>query len=350
MSVHVSLVLVTYRSSAVAPLAVASFREEVRRHGVTSEVVIVDHSADDNEAARLRSLDPEKLLVLPNRGYAAGVNAGFGAASGGTIVVGNPDLAFGKGSAAALLGALDEGWSVVGPQFVLGDFLFPPADLQTPREEIGRWLAGRHGPAWRRRLRLELSRWLRVWTAAGPVAVPALSGALLAFRRRVFDLVGPWDEGYFLYFEEADWLRRAAGKGLRFAQVPAARVEHQWGHAADPRTSFGHVAASRARFMEAWFGWRGRLLRRLQPGATPLRATPLPASAASLPRGRLWWLLSPTALGMPAAGFVGAAEELMRALERAAAARAPRLRYTVIALDAQARMILGTWAWEPRRA
>ncbi len=341
----VSLVLVTHRSSAVAPAAVASFRAEVRALGLAGETVIVDHSEDAAEAALLGGAAPDRLLVRPNRGYAAGVNAGVAAASGRTVFAGNPDVAFEGGSVAALLAALDAGWDVVGPQLTLAGFLFPPADLQTPTELLRRWLASRSSRWWRRQLRRELARWRCAWGATTPVPVATLSGAMLAFRRRCFERVGGWDEGYFLYFEETEWLRRVAAAGLRAAHVPAARVAHAWGHAADPDGAAAHMAASRSRFFTAQYGWRGRLAVRLRPGPGPLTLASL-EGGAKLPEGRQHWLLSPTALGFPAAGFEGTAEELLRALAGVSAARAGRGRYRVLAVEPGTDRLVGAWSWE----
>lgn len=347
MTAELSLVLVTCRSSAVAPAAVASFRREASGLGAAVEVVIVDHSDDPGEEAKLRPLGAERLLVRPNRGYAAGVNAGIAASTGRTLLVGNPDLVFQPGSVAALIGALDGGLDIVGPQFVLGGFRFPPADLQGPGEELRRALAGRSQTVWYATFRRELVRWRRVWEAQAPVASPTLSGALLAFRRDAFERVGPWDERYFLYFEETDWLLRAAALGLRCAQVPAAQVEHSWGHAADPEATGAQFAASRRRFLAARFGWRGRLAGRLRFGPMPLPAGPLPDAAGSLPQQRLWWLLSPTSLGFPAAGLLGTAADLTRALHEVVAARRGRGRYLLLAAEEAARRPLAAWSWEP---
>jgi GT2 family glycosyltransferase len=348
MSADVSLVLVTYRSSTVASAAVASFRAEVERLGVFSEVILVDHSEDPKEAARLETLAPDRLVVRPNRGYAAGVNAGVAASSGRTVLAGNPDITFQQGSVAALLAALDEGWDIVGPQFTLAGFLFPPSDLQTPGEQLRRWLASRSRMLWDRQLRHELERWRLVWDATAAVPVPTLSGGLLAFRRETSERVGPWDEGYFLYFEETDWLRRASRAGLRLAQVPAATVEHAWGHAADPAASSEIFTASRARYLTVWFGWRGRLVLRLRPKPAPLDLNQLPTHASALPQGRLQWLLSPTGLGFPAAGLVATADDLMRALHRVVVARGKRGRYLVVAADPESAAFAGAWSWEAR--
>ena len=346
MSVELSLVLVTYHSSAVVPAAVASFRAEAAALGVASEVVIVDHSDDEDESERLRTLTPERLLARPNRGYAAGINAGVAASSGRTVLVGNPDIAFEAGSVAALLTALNGGWDVVGPQFLLAGLRFPPADLQTPGEQLRRWLAGRSPALWRREVCRELARSRAVWEASEPVAVPLLSGALLACRREALARVGPWDEEYFLYFEETDWLRRAAAAGLRLAQVPRARVEHSWGHAADPEATGEQFARSRRRYLAMYHGWRGRLASRLTGGPAPLQRSPLPTGPEALPPGRLQWLLSPTALGIPAAGLSGTAQEFSSALRGVSGARGDRGRFLVLALEPGSGRPAGVWSWE----
>jgi GT2 family glycosyltransferase len=346
MSPEISLVLVAYQSSAVAGGAITTFRREMSRLGLGCEVVVVDHSEDAAESARLQSIAPDRLLARPNRGYAAGVNAGVAASTGRVILVGNPDLVFQEGSVGAMMSALSDGWDIVGPQFMLAGLLFPPADLQTPSEEARRWLAGRFSVVWRRVFRREFARWRLVWDTSEPVATVALSGALLMFRREAFDLVGAWDEGYFLYYEETDWLRRATAASLRMAQVPRAKVEHAWGHAADPAGSQGHFASSRARFLSANFGWRGRVVQRLRFGASPLEPQPFPSKPGLLPGGRLWWLLSPTALGMPAAGLLGTSDDLFGALRGVAKARHSPVQGLVLAVEAPTAHIAGTWLLE----
>lgn len=339
----VSLILVTWRSSAVVGRAVASFRREVASLGRAGELVVVDHSEDPAEAERLRELSPDRLLVCPNRGYAAGINAGVAAATGEVLLLANPDVELGAGSLAALLAALDSGWQVVGPQFVLGDFLFPPADLQTPAEELRRWLATLSPGLWRRHLRREVDRWRRVWEAQGPVAVPALSGALLALEARTVHALGPWDEGYFLYFEESDWLRRAVRAGRRLAVAPAARVRHAWGHAARPGAYDPVFAASRRRYFRRGFGALGEWVTALPHGAPPVPARPLPPPEALPAAPELLWLVSPSPLGFPAAGARGLDGPVHPALRRFAAERSHPGPLTVTAYDPSAGRFQGPW-------
>lgn len=343
--VKVSLVLVTHRSAAVVPAAVASFRREAATPGVAAEVVVVDHTEDPEEERRLGELAPDRLLSPPNRGYAAGLNAGIAAATGEVLLLANPDVELAPGSLGALLAALAAGWDVVGPQVFLGDFLFPPAEVQTPGEELRRWLAATSLARRRRHLRRRVGRWRRVWEATAPAAAVALSGALLAVGAEAAARVGPWDEGYFLYFEEDDWLRRAARVGLALAQVPAARVRHAWGHAARPGGAGDPFAAARRRYYRRWFGAVGSCVARLPSPSPPPPAASLPPEPELPADPDLLWLVSPSPLGFPAAGARGLAGAVHPALARFTAARSHPGPLTVTACDPDGRRVSGPWSW-----
>ncbi len=339
----VSLVLVTFRSGVEAAAAVDSFRREAAAARLRLEVIVVDHSEDAGEADRLRGIGPDRLLLRHNRGYAAGINVGTAEATGEVVVVANPDLRLHSGSLAALTAALEAPRSIVGPQFCFAGFLFPPADVQTPAEELRRWRALGSPRAWRRYAEREIRRCLAVWEAAEPVAVPTLSGAMLAFTRETLREVGPWDEDYFLYFEETDWLRRARRAGCTAAVVPGAVVEHSWGHAAGGETATRHFADSRRRYFARHFGLVGRMAARLPDRA---RAVAPGRPPERIERDRVLWLASPSPHGFPAAGRIGDGRRPDGALGRFA--RHPRHGdLTVVAADPGSGRLLGSWRWAP---
>jgi GT2 family glycosyltransferase len=339
----VSAVVVTFHSSAWCGAAIASVRREAARAGTDVEVVVVDHSEDAAEADRLREMRPDRLVTQANRGFAAGVNAGIAQATGAVVALVNPDVELHEGALERLLGALDAGWDVVGPQLELANFLFPRADEQTPTEQVRRFLAGRRIATWRRRLDRELAANRVAWESAEPVDVPALSGACLVFRRELADRVGRWDEGYFLYFEETDWLRRVRRAGGRLAVVPGALARHEWGHAADPAAALPHFLASRRRFLARHHPLLGRLVTLVSPGPAPLEPAEFPPS---YPRGegRIWWLLSPTPLGLPGAGLAGTWADLVSALDRLARGRPQPWTYLLSGVDRDGGL-LGPWRW-----
>ncbi|HEV8631860.1 MAG TPA: glycosyltransferase [Thermoanaerobaculia bacterium] len=292
----VSVVLVAHRSSALLPAAVGAFRAAAAAADLPAEVVVVEQSEDATEVERVAATAPDALLVRPNLGYAAGINAGLRVARGELLVVANPDVTPAPGALGALWSAARSGWDIVGPQLELAGALFPPAEEQTPRAELARRrLHSRR--AWERHLRGQLAEWLRVWRAAVPQPVATLSGAVIAFSAAAAQRVGPWPEEYFLYFEETAWLRRAVRRGLRLAVVPAARAAHRWGHSARPEQMAGRFAASQRLYYRRHFPLFGRLALAQRP-APPPELVPWKAA----PAGEEWlWLLSPLARGMPAA-------------------------------------------------
>jgi len=344
-----SFVTVGFGSSGVLARALASLRREAASAGLRVEVVVVDHTGNDGERQRLEALSPDQLVSADNRGYAAGLNRGLALATGARVMVGNPDIELERGALEALLAGLDA-FDIVGPQFTLGELLLPPADVQRPLAEWRRRRAAHSEPARRALLGAEMERCRRVWEATAPVPVPALSGALLLFERGVAARVGSWDEGYFLFFEETDWLRRARRAGSRLAVVPAARVLHRWGHAADARDPAiaAHFAQSRRRFYRRHFGVFGRWLTADGPPLERRDWPPLPPPP-ELPAIEGWWLVSPSTSGLPAAGARLPRERLHLALTRLPELSPALASPTVTAWD-DTRGWLGTFAFHAEPA
>jgi hypothetical protein len=54
-------------------------------------------------------------------------------------------------------------------------------------------------------------------------------GACMLLRRAAVQDVGPFDEGFFLFSEEVEWMRRAADRGWSVVFTPRARCVHVGG-------------------------------------------------------------------------------------------------------------------------
>ncbi|MCS7034699.1 MAG: glycosyltransferase family 2 protein, partial [Phycisphaerae bacterium] len=87
-----------------------------------------------------------------------------------------------------------------------------------------------------------------------PTRVDWVSGCGMMIRRDVYDRIGPLDEGYFMYYEETDFCRRAARCGIECWYVPASRLIHLVGQ------SSGVTGAARGsrRRPAYWFESRWR--------------------------------------------------------------------------------------------
>lgn len=343
---RVSLTVVAYRSSEVLPACTASFRREAAAAGVEAEVIVVEHSEDEGEAQAVRALEPEQLLVRPNRGYAAGINAGVAAATGDVILVANPDVELLEGSLPRLLAALDGGFAVAGPRLVWdseGQVNLPVPEDPSPRAEIRRAARRRWPSRWQRGLGSWLDELWHVWTASDPVETQSLRGPALAFRRRDFS---PWDESYFLYYEETEWLWRVRAHGGRLAVVPQALVMHHWGHATRHLEGRQELeTASRRRFLGRTMGPLSRAVLHMVesgPNGGGVVATDVAGPQAVPEREADLWLLSPFPHLMPAAGWVGG-----RAVPPAVIGKTGEGRWYAAAADrSKGRWLLaGAWCW-----
>jgi hypothetical protein len=78
-----------------------------------------------------------------------------------------------------------------------------------------------------------------------------VSGASLIVRREVLEQVGLMDDGFFLYFEEVDFCRRAQQAGWECWYVPDSRVVHLEGAS----TGIRATAKRRAKY---WYDSRRR--------------------------------------------------------------------------------------------
>jgi hypothetical protein len=141
------------------------------------------------------------------------------------------------------------------------------------------------------------------------MATTSLSGALMAFRRDTWNTVGPFDEGFTLYFEENDWLLRVAQAGMESQYVPSAKAIHLHNprSAGSPERAQWEAESFR-RFGNRYYGepFMRRLL--LAGKRTPIvpqwPPTDGEAFRIDIPAKavwRLWIELSPSPFGFPAA-------------------------------------------------
>jgi GT2 family glycosyltransferase len=249
MTTSIALLVVNYRSSALALDAIRTARAATAR---PLQVVAVDNSVDPAEAEALRGAADVVIASPANVGYAGAINVSRRACDADVIIVSNPDVLFAAGAIDALV---DVGAAVAGPALYWDDahcWLLPPAELHTRREVIDRALASRwRGWAVRRDGRRVRAR-LAFWELERTTRVPAISGAVMAIRAKAFDQAGGFDERFPLYFEENDFLRRVRGE---IAYVPAARCRHLYNQSAGGSAEASETyARSEAEYLRKWGG------------------------------------------------------------------------------------------------
>ncbi len=231
-------VLLNWRSAEMTLLAAEAAL--VALQGIDGAMVIVDNDSQDGsfelmtKAVVARGWDkgPHAVRVLQS-----GRNGGFGAGNNFGIRAGLPDG--------------------IRPDFVyvLNSDAFPlPDAIRTLLDHLqknpkvgfaGSSIHGSDGVPHRTAFRFPsiasefegqirfgpVSRWLERFIVARPIPdmttqVDWLAGASLMMRTSVLDLIGLFDEQFFLYFEETDLCRRAALAGWTTDYVADSRVTH----------------------------------------------------------------------------------------------------------------------------
>jgi GT2 family glycosyltransferase len=235
------------------------------------------------------------------------VNLGAARSTADALVLMNPDVLVLPGCIPALLDRLQAGAAVAGPAFYWDRgrrMLLPPAEERGRLEELLRARS-----RWRVHAR-------RHWEASAPLASWSLSGSLLAIRRDAWERVGPFDEGFRLFFEETDWLLRARRLGLRSEYVPGAEAVHLYNRSAakEPRSQqWFEESARRFRRLHYGSGFTWLLERRKEHPAPDLPIL----KEVSVEAGS-WVEVSPNPAGFPAAAERISASGLWRLPEEIA--------------------------------
>lgn len=308
----VDVIIVHYHAAALVREATAALKRDAIGSGLTVNVLVADNGSTPDERELLQSLGIDYLDTGRDAGYAGGVNFAFPATTADVVVIMNEDVVVLPGCLRALRESLTRGAAVAGPEFYWDRdrvFLLPCTEERTRRNELLK-VAGKRSlatlerarQAWRAHAR-------RHWRMVEPTASTALSGALLAFRRDTWTTVGPFDEGFQLYFDENDWLFRVERAGLRSVYVSEAKAIHLHNPklAGDPDRA-EWAQQSFLRFGARYYG--ETFMRRLfavgsrQPVVPDWQPLPEHSPVIDIPDGCAWplWIeLTPSPFGFPAA-------------------------------------------------
>lgn len=340
----ISLVIVNYRSAALAIEAIASARKSCSQ---SLQTIVVDNSCDEDEAGRLR---PHADLVIAspsNRGYGGAVNDARTHIEGPVMLIANADVTFAAGAIDTLVKALEPGVGAAGPALFWDDaheWILPPADSPALSDKFDEALASRmqswHHARDARRTRARLAFWALKQTTA----MPAISGAVMAIPTMEFDAAGGFDERFALYFEETDLLRRLRQRGLKILYVPEARCRHIYNQSAgsDGERAAKLYDASERLFFDKWYGRAiPRLIASLGRPSATVGAAELKGPLAVTP-GKVLIEASPLAGFSTAAGHFPRSASVEVPQEVWEAYRAPVLYLR--AVDLASGHISGTWA------
>jgi GT2 family glycosyltransferase len=219
----VSVVVVTYDALPWIERCLESVRGR--------DVVVVDNGSTDGTVELVRERFPEaRLIEQENKGMGGGNNAGMRAAGGRYFFLLNSDAWVTDGALDALVAFADHHpeAAVVGPKL-----LDPDGSLQrSARGEPTLWRLATEYLAIRKlapRSRRLNPLYRGDFDHDRVTEVDWLSGAALLVRREAVDAVGLFDEEFFMFSEEVDWMTRFRRAGWSVLFFPGAEVVHVGG-------------------------------------------------------------------------------------------------------------------------
>jgi GT2 family glycosyltransferase len=258
----VAVLVVNYHVYEELDRALSSMEAFLRS---VDEVVVVDQESEAGPMDGVRRRHPRVTFVPTDRnvGFAAGVNLAARASAAPFLLLLNPDSVMDEPVIERLERYLLDHprAGIVGPRVLNEDGTVQASARRFPG--VSTWFAGRSTWLTRR----FPGNWLSVWNlpaqqAHAAVAVDWLAGSCLMTRRSLFDALQGFDESFFLYWEDADFCRRAAARGWERIYVPTVSVCHAGGRSAasNPAPAIRAFHASAFRLFEKHAGPLGRIV------------------------------------------------------------------------------------------
>ncbi|MEM4202701.1 MAG: glycosyltransferase family 2 protein [Candidatus Methanomethylicaceae archaeon] len=206
-----------------------------------ASVIVVDNGSLDGSAAYIadhfgKSID--LIVNETNMGFAAGVNVGIRHAlahNADWILLLNNDAIIAPDMIEQLMAVADcrPDIGILGPAI----FYYDQPDRV--------WRLGDRHPGWSP-IPFKISeRVLRKGNEILPVDY--VTGCGMLIRRQVFSSIGLFDPSYFMYYEDADFCRRAKQAGFSIVCVPAAKMWHKISGSTRTNISYQYYLKTRSR-------------------------------------------------------------------------------------------------------
>lgn len=193
--------------------------------GASFEVIVVDNNSHDGTLEMLQTEFPSVRVIanLGNLGFAQACNQGIELSIGRYILLLNPDMKLTSRSLSDSIIWCDAhpNAAITGIKLVTEAGEIIPQVRRFPRvsDQLAIILKAPHlfPPI--------LDGYLRKdFDYSQAARVDSIRGAYFMIRRSTIEKIGMLDERYFLWFEEVDYCRRAAEKGLEVWYTPAAHA------------------------------------------------------------------------------------------------------------------------------
>lgn len=245
----VAVLVVTYKNERDVPLLLDSLLPETREQSI--KVIVADNSPGPSTLFELRKHPGVHAFATGgNLGYSGAINAAMRkAGSAKSYLILNPDTRIEAGAIRSMRRRMAvSGAGVVVPLLKDDDGTVSRSLRREPSVAraigdalLGARLPGR--PGWLAETDFDQESY------AHPHKVDWATGAALLIHPDVAQLVGEWDEDYFLYSEETDFMHRVRSAGLEVWFEPRAAMLHTKGGSGSSAALEALMAANRVRYV-----------------------------------------------------------------------------------------------------
>ena len=201
-----SIIILNYNVRHFLELCLISVRDAIVN--IDAEIIVVDNNSHDDSCKMVRQLFPEIILIQnkENLGFSKGNNIGVAHAKGEFLCILNPDTVVSEDTFIKLINFSEkkEKLGIVGSKLIngIGEFL-PESKRNVPLISVAiRKLIGYSNNYYANHLKE---------SEIGEVDV--LVGAFMFLKHQVFNVVGGFDEDYFMYGEDIDFSYRVLKLG-----------------------------------------------------------------------------------------------------------------------------------------
>lgn len=239
---HLTIVVVTHNSKPDLKHSLPGLYEAADRYGLT--IIMVDNASQDSTRQMLSGeADESRIRYVQmgrNAGYATAVNAGFEAAGTDNVLLLNPDVELPD---AGVIGRLCERMAATPYAGIVAPRLVGLDGAKQPSARRDASLAAMLGSVPMTAGMLGFGEvyadYLKPTNGSNAVTdVDWVIGAAMLVRRDAYDSIGGWDNGFFLYMEDADFCRRLRLNGWTVTIDPEIQIRHGY-----RRSSSAHDAS-----------------------------------------------------------------------------------------------------------
>lgn len=269
-----AIVIINYRTPDLVIECLKSLENQLDYR--TDKVVVVDNLSGDNslekitEAIKINNWRDwvELIASKVNGGFSAGNNIGIKAVTAELYLLLNSDTIVKPGAIASLKEAAEihPEAGLIGPCLELPEIgsYISTFRYHSPISQIID--AAGTGPVTKLLNKYDVT----IYNLKDSEQIQWISFACVLIRRAVIEEVGFLDEGYFMYYEDVDYCRRAKQAGWKIIYWAAAHVIHLKGGSSEGKSGIKalkrsprYIYASRSRYFAKFYGITGLWLANL---------------------------------------------------------------------------------------